>query len=235
MQEEQQIFDCWHKNASAWTKSIDDGAIESRILVTNRAILDSIIEQCPTSVLDLGCGEGWLLRALKSELPGVKLTGVDAIPALIEFAKEKNPEIDYQVYSYQSIIEEHFQPKGQFDIVVINFALFGNELVGDLLQSVHRLITTDGCLIIQTLHPHSVNGEEPYVDGWRPGSWKGFSDMFIDPAPWYFRTLESWFMLFYNNGFSLKALKEPRHPQKQQPLSIIFLATPQQRNNYSVR
>jgi 2-polyprenyl-3-methyl-5-hydroxy-6-metoxy-1,4-benzoquinol methylase len=226
MQEELQIISSWQKNASAWAKSIAEGSIESRILVTNKAMLDVIVQECPASVLDLGCGEGWLLRALKGELPNAKLSGIDAIPALIEVAKMKSPEIDYQVFSYQSIIDGAFKPTLQFDIVAINFALFGNELVGDLLQTVHRFIKPGGLLIIQTLHPHAVNENLPYCDGWRPGSWKGFSEEFTDPSPWYFRTLQSWVMLLSNCGFSLKSLIEPLHPISQQPLSVLFIACP---------
>jgi trans-aconitate methyltransferase len=65
---------------------------------------DAIVQECPASVLDLGCGEGWLLRALKDELPDAKLCGLDAIPVLIEVAKNKSPEIDYHVFSINPLL-----------------------------------------------------------------------------------------------------------------------------------
>ena len=60
-----------------------------------------------------------------------------------------------------------------------------------------------GALIIQTLHPVVAVGDLPYVDGWRQGSWAGFSEDFSDPAPWYFRTTESWVRLLRKSGLRL--------------------------------
>ena len=36
-------------------------------------------------MLDIGCGEGWLARALEAE--GIRVTGIDAVPGLIERAR----------------------------------------------------------------------------------------------------------------------------------------------------
>ena len=41
----------------------------------------------PSTVLDIGCGEGWLCRALADK--GMKVWGVDAIPELITAATIK--------------------------------------------------------------------------------------------------------------------------------------------------
>jgi hypothetical protein len=64
----------------------------------------------------------------------------------------------------------------------------------------------------------------PYVDGWREGSWAGFSSDFSDPAPWYFRTLESWKRLIADAGFQLLEMREPIHPVTGKPASVIFIA-----------
>ena len=77
---------------------------------------------------------------------------------------------------------------------------------------------------MQTLHPTLACGDLPYRDGWRLGSWSGFNDDFIDPAPWYFRTLSSWIELFIESGFKLLEMREPIHPLTQKPASVIFIA-----------
>jgi len=48
-------------------------------------------------VLDAGCGEGYLARALADR--GARVTGIDLSPRLIEQARDKDPDgrIDYQV------------------------------------------------------------------------------------------------------------------------------------------
>ena len=219
---EKHILDSWHSNAAAWTTAIEQQTIESRRLITNKSIVDAISEQNPSTVLDIGCGEGWLCRALADK--GMKVWGVDAIPDLIKAAQSKG-KAEYAVYAYQDIIADAFQPAQLFNVIVFNFALFGDELVKDLLSKLTSYLAPNGKLIIQTLHPHIACGDSPYISGWRNGSWVGFSTDFTDPAPWFFRTLESWVSLFHETGYVLKEIKEPVHPNTGKPASAIFVAT----------
>jgi len=85
-------------------------------------------------------------------------------------------------------------------------------------------LTSGGTLIIQTLHPVVVTGDLPYEDGWRQGSWAGFGDEFSDPAPWYFRTLESWKRLLADARLQTLEVREPVHPGTGKPASVIFIA-----------
>ncbi len=222
MQTEQSILDSWQVNAAPWSKAIADKAIESRQLVTNAAIVKAITQLQPASVLDLGCGEGWLSRALKAELPQANIKGVDAIPVLIDAAKNLATDIDYDVASYQDIIAGALDD-AQYDLIAINFALFGDELVRDLLQTLRKHITEGGHLVIQTLHPVVACGDLPYQSGWREGSWAGFSSDFKDAHPWYFRTLEDWLALFLHCGYHIQSMQEPIHPKTGKPASVIFI------------
>ena len=69
---EDALLDSWHQNAQAWIDAVRHGAIESRRQVTDQAILLAILGRQPERVLDLGCGEGWLLRALAGR--GIELS-----------------------------------------------------------------------------------------------------------------------------------------------------------------
>ena len=40
---EQRLVDSWNNNASSWTRVIRNQQIESRVLVTNSAILETVI------------------------------------------------------------------------------------------------------------------------------------------------------------------------------------------------
>ncbi len=79
-------------------------------------------------------------------------------------------------------------------------------------------------MVVQTLHPRVACGDAPYGEGWREGSWAGFSSDFHDPAPWYVRTLESWGQLFERYGLRLVERREPLHPQTLKPVLVIFVA-----------
>ncbi len=214
------ILDSWHANADNWIQTIDDQEIESRKLVTNRAIVEAVSNLQPKTVLDVGCGEGWLARALTER--GMHVTGVDAIPALIENAKTKG-QGTFLTATYREIASgEAFI--GQFyDLIVINFALIDQEETDLLIRYLPNIIKSGGYLVIQTLHPLSVIGSRNYKSDWQPGSWNGMKRNFVQPYDWYFRTLGDWVRLFKSAGLDMADLVEPLHPQTQQPASVIFV------------
>lgn len=214
------ILDSWHTNAAPWTSTVRQGRIESRRLITDRAVIEAVLARKPATVLDIGCGEGWLARALSRQ--GVRVTGLDAVPALIEQAKRAGGA-EFQVATYEQIASG--EVRAQADLVVCNFALFGRNSVEGLLRALPGLLRANGTLVIQTLHPLIACGDQPYRDGWREGTWAGFDPGFTDPAPWYFRTLESWVRLLRWHGLRLLEMIEPLHPLVQRPASVIFVAT----------
>jgi len=213
------IIDSWRKNSAPWTAAVRDNQIESRRLVTNQAIVDAVRSRSPRTALDIGCGEGWLVRALGAH--SIQSVGVDVVSDLIDRATAAGGG-DFRVASYEDIASGALDL--EVDAAIANFSLIGHEAVDNLLAHVPRLLSPDGTLIIQTLHPAMAVGDGPYADGWRNGSWTGFSDDFSDPAPWYFRTIESWIRLLHESGFVLTELREPLHPISGKPASVIFIA-----------
>ncbi|MFV2947783.1 class I SAM-dependent methyltransferase [Pseudomonas japonica] len=217
---EKLILSSWQTNAEPWIAAVREARIESRRLVTDRAMLAAIEARRPRSVLDLGCGEGWLCRALQRL--GIRAWGVDATARLVEAAKAADPAGDYQCLDYAAFSQQ--PPERQVDLVACNFSLFGAEELERLTASLPRVLNRGGHLVIQTLHPHVACGDAPYADGWREGSWAGFDATFRDPAPWYFRTLESWVALLNDNGLRLEVLGEPLHPDTGKPASLLLAA-----------
>lgn len=212
------IIDSWFQNAKPWISAVRNNEIESRFLITNKAIKDTVLEKSPIKVLDIGCGEGWLARELNKV--GIDVYGIDIVPQLVDEAN-KQGNGKFQVLSYEDLSQETIKEK--YDVAVCNFSLLGNESVAKIFQSISSLLNENGYFIVQTIHPISGCGDEEYIDGWRKGTWKGFSDSFTNPPPWYFRTLKTWKDLFLNNGFSICEIIEPLNPKTKTFASIIFV------------
>lgn len=216
------ILDSWRKNAAPWTTAVRDRQIESQRLVTDQAVIDAILDFTPETVLDIGCGEGWLARSLSEA--GIRVTGVDAVPELVAQARSAGGG------EFLTLAYEELGGAGgwdfQVDLAVCNFALLGNESVSALFAAIPSLLNSGGTFIVQTLHPVTACGDRPYRDGWRQGSWDGFDQAFSDPAPWYFRTLKTWIDLFALHRLRLLETREPIHPRTRQSVSVIFIAQP---------
>ena len=178
--------------------------IESRRVATDAAIVRAVLDQHPQTVLDLGCGEGWLARALE----GVEVTGIDGSPALIEAAKRLGGgQFHAMAYGELSSLGR------TFDVAVANFSLF-DEDIDQLLREVPAPV-----LVVQTAHP-SFAAE----DGWQLETFAGFDGPFREAMPWYFRTLESWIAAFEGAGLTLSETREQVHPETGKPLSAIYIS-----------
>jgi 2-polyprenyl-3-methyl-5-hydroxy-6-metoxy-1,4-benzoquinol methylase len=227
---ETQILHSWHSNANPWSRAIRSASIASRELVTNGAILEAVTSVSPPAstrrgpwrVLDVGCGEGWLTRELASL--GMRVLGIDAVPALVDDARRGGGG-DFQVLDYAAIGRREWRA-GPFDAAVCNFSLLGAESVESVVAGLAGYLANPGYLIIQTLHPIAACGDAPYEDGWRAGNWCGFSNDFVDPAPWYFRTVDTWQSLLTRCGFDLLETREPKAAQAAAPSSIIWIGKP---------
>jgi len=185
---EEQIAHSWNANAAAWSAAVRGQTIESRRAGTDAAIVEAVLAQQPRTVLDLGCGEGWLARALADR--GIAVTGVDGSPALIEAARQLGGG-KFFVLPYRDL-----GLLGRtFDVAVANFSLLDETLPAEIPAST---------LIIQTIHPSFA-----VTDGWQvetftkmPGEWR-------EPMPWYFRTLDSWRAALGRIGFEVEEVREP--------------------------
>ncbi|MDI2144651.1 MULTISPECIES: bifunctional 2-polyprenyl-6-hydroxyphenol methylase/3-demethylubiquinol 3-O-methyltransferase UbiG [unclassified Pseudomonas] len=215
---ESTLLQSWHHNARAWTEAIRSGAIESRQQVTDQAMLLALMGRQPERVLDLGCGEGWLLRALAER--GIEAVGVDGDATLVEAAQAAG-SAPVHVASYEDLVEAKVDIGCDYDLICANFSLLHQDII-PLLAAMNALLVPGGALVIQTLHPWSVAAGD-YQDGWREETFDGFKGQW-QPMPWYFRTLSSWLNALDMAGFQLTSLREPQHPQSSVPQSLLMIA-----------
>jgi 2-polyprenyl-3-methyl-5-hydroxy-6-metoxy-1,4-benzoquinol methylase len=215
---ERVLLAAWHEQATPWARAVRSGAIDSRNRVTDAAIVDAVLALQPGHVLDIGCGEGWLARALTRR--GIAVTGVDAVPALVRLARAAGGG-EFREATYEEIARacRDLRP----DIIVCNFSLLGAVSTEAVLAAAPGLLGPAGHLVVQTLHPKTAGIER---DGWRPGSWAGCGPGFGAAPPWFGRTRTGWALLLARQGLDLVEERMPPDPQTGLPASLVLLARP---------
>ncbi len=217
---DERLLASWDANAAAWTDAVRQGRIASRASATNAAVLDAVRRLHPRSVLDVGCGEGWLAHALGAG--GVRVTGFDASEALVRAARS-GPGTFVRL-DYDALERDPHAVPGPYDVAVCSFSLLGSGIVG-LLRALSARLGSGGRLVVQTLHPFAL-GAERYADAWHEETFDGFGGAFPAAMPYYARTLESWWRALDEAGLTLERLEEPRMQGVAWPVSLLFTAAP---------
>lgn len=217
---EERILSAWEADAPAWLQALESGTIRSR-RVTDAALVD-IIRQVPTGpILDVGCGEGWLVRELASHR--LRVTGMDGSPTLVRRAEERGGG-EILLLTYAEAVRNPRRFQGPYGTIVFNFSLF-EEKITPILEAVGSVLFPYGRILIQTLHPVVASGTQPYRDGWREETFDTFGVPFPEPMPWYFRTVSTWIAELRRAGLILMETYEPLDPDTGRPLSLILNVT----------
>lgn len=220
MDRSERLTASWDSNAANWTRAVRDRLIPSRRAGTDDAVVAAILSRRPKRLLDVGCGEGWLCRRI-AEAATCEVVGIDGTPQLIEEARQADPNNRYEVVSYRDLAAGDYIPDGQFDVVVFNYALL-DEAVSELLAAARELLSNDGAIIIQTLHPWTLAEEGQYIDGWRSEDFSAFENQEWSSMPWYFRRLSSWLEMIRGAGLLIHGIEEPAAKPGGLPLSLLM-------------
>ena len=99
-------------------------------------------------VLEIGCGEGFIARALARE--GASITACDISPELIEIGRQKGGGIEYRVSKAEELswVESH-----SFDVVLAVLTLQNMERIEDVFMGVAKALKNDGRFIFVLNHP----------------------------------------------------------------------------------
>ncbi len=220
---ENNILQSWEANAAHWNAAIDNKELLSRQLVTNEAIINAVLNTGAKTIVDVGCGEGWLCRALQQK--GIQTYGIDGTAELVALARSKDAHGRYDCISFQSLVAADEGWQHQYDAVVINFALYEEAQTEELLSVLRNAVHAAGCLIIQTLHPCFFLKEGiSYQSQWLTEDWAGLQRPFAQPYRWFYRTMSDWIKAIQLNGWQLKTILEPLHPETKKAASLILIA-----------
>lgn len=105
------------------------------------SILDFMRFHIPSgsTVLEVGCGNGWLLNALKPK----KGVGIDFSKGMVEVARKRYPHLEFRQAD-----AHYFKLKGTFDYVVISDTLGYFQDIQQVLANLRQNINEDTRVII---------------------------------------------------------------------------------------
>lgn len=216
---DQNIIASWNQNSQAWITTLDNGYIESRKVATNAAILEAVLRHHPRKVLDMGCGEGWLCRQLDDQ--GVETLGIDCAETLIANAADKR-RLRFVCASYEQLLEGEPVVTEKFEVIVFNYALFGEAHTPAILQLVQHWLEPGGRVIIQTLDPQHPAFADFTEARWIQEDWAAMQTVYPSAMPWFYRPLPDWLDLFEQLGYSLENTTPVAHPEHKSRISVIF-------------
>jgi 2-polyprenyl-3-methyl-5-hydroxy-6-metoxy-1,4-benzoquinol methylase len=109
-------------------------------------IVELASEDRPTSLLEVGCGQGWLTRELAAALPDARIVGVDIREDAVEFARELVPGVELSVANGEKLPFDD----GSFSVVVCSEVLEHVDEPSDVLAEMDRV--GNGHLVISVPH-----------------------------------------------------------------------------------
>ncbi len=155
-----QPIEYWDQFAVLFTNHIDKYGDISRKVLVNPVIFKMLGNVNGKSILDAGCGEGFLSRLLTGL--GGKVTAIDYSVEMLKIASqrtEKNSNIKYIHANLENMPEI---PTNSFDIAVSNLVIQDLEDINAALSELFRVIKLSGELIFSIIHPCFT----PPVYGW---------------------------------------------------------------------
>lgn len=215
------VVEGWNDVAHGWASAVR-GATDPAHAVACAEMV-KLVRQVPSGpVLDAGCGEGWLARALAAH--GHRVTAFDGAAAMLQLAREASPPrtVDWRLVTFAEAASGPRRMGSAYGTVVFNFSLL-DERVHPVLAAAAKLLFPYGRILIQTTHPATPAGE--YRDGWRTLDEAAPGVALPRPVPWYFRTFTTWVLELRRAGLLLVETYEPLHPATGRPVSLILSAT----------
>ena len=169
-----------------------------------------------SNVIDLGCGTGYLTRALAQKSDYV--TGIDLSETSIAIAKRYNEDISNVVFKSVAIEDYSSKYQQQFSLAVANMTLMDVVSLEAVIKSVREILQENSYLVITITHPYFW----PLYWNYAHKEWFNYKEEIAVEGNFNIslnnttyktthihRPLEMYINLLCSNGFTVEKLYEP--------------------------
>jgi ubiquinone/menaquinone biosynthesis C-methylase UbiE len=200
------LREAWEANAPGWIEWSRSPELDHAFWRMNLPALIGLLPAPGTTVLDVGCGEGRVARALKKR--GYAVIGVEGSETLATAAQNADPEFDVHVADVAAMPFAD----GTFELAIASLMLMNVDDLSATVAEIARVLVPGGHLCVSLLHP--VNtwnkiGEGDYFATHRYSETlrdRGRSVVVNDTH----RPLQDYFEALTRAGFSVERMVEPR-------------------------
>jgi len=185
-------FDNWAQNGRAELMEIEHGENVLKFLKTVR--FDK-----PFTFLDVGCGNGWVVRKMTVEKNCKKAIGIDKSKKMIIQSKKK---IDSKKEEFFHTDIESMKYRGKFDFIFSMESLYYADSIEIALEKIYKLLKPGGKFFC---------GTDFYTDNKATARWAG-----IMKIQMHLHSKKEWKMLFQDAGFLVKTkhIKDLKNKKK---------------------
>jgi 2-polyprenyl-3-methyl-5-hydroxy-6-metoxy-1,4-benzoquinol methylase len=181
MDKTSKLFDVWANTGRSEEMEKGHGT-------TVNQFLDKLYFKENFKFLDIGCGNGWIVRKMSKKSSCIKAIGIDKSKMMIKNAKSK---ISSEKESYFITELESWDTKEKFDVIFSMESLYYSVPMEFALEKVFKLLKKNGIFYC---------GTDFYSDNTLTTRW--VKDMNI---PMDLRSEKEWKMMFKNTGLSTRS------------------------------
>ena len=182
-----------------WAKIGRSELMEKEHSKTVLKFLDSVSFDKPFSFLDVGCGNGWVVRKIAAKSNCVKAIGIDKSKQMIKNAKSK---IKHSTESYIVTDIESWKYKGKFDYIFSMEALYYSDSIEVALKKIFKLLKPGGKFLC---------GTDFYTDNKATSGWSKMMELKM-----HLLSKKQWREIFKDAGFETKTrqVKDEKNKKK---------------------
>ncbi|QMU54651.1 MAG: methyltransferase domain-containing protein [Nitrosopumilus sp.] len=196
-------FDEWAQNGKAELMETEHGKNVSKFLKT-------IPFDKPFTFLDVGCGNGWVVRNIAKKENCKKAIGIDKSKKMIVQCQRKTDNLEKEEYTHTDI--ESMKYSGKFDFVFSMESLYYADSIEIALEKIYKLLKPGG---------HLFCGTDFYTDNKATARWAG-----IMKIQMHLHSKKEWKGFFHKTGFDVKTkqVKDPKNAKKwKRDLGTLFI------------